>query len=270
MRDPLDKFYTTIENSQYCLNTLNLEDYDLIVEPSAGNGSFSNRIKNCVAYDIAPEDNKILKQDFLSIDSDSFRMKHEKKKLLFVGNPPFGRRSMIAKKFIQKCIELGATTIAFILPDTFKKYTNQKIFGEEWRLVIQDDLPETFFDFQEEKIHIPCSWFVWTKDKGINPNKDLRKFPPKPTNDFKFLSRGDLDADYTINGNNGKVKDLSEVTNSKAEHYIYVNDRSKVKETREIMSNFSYDFVSSVNGGVAWINKNDIIEKWNEQKNILL
>lgn len=41
-----------------------------------------------------------------------------------VTNPPFGVRSTLAKTFIKHSINLGAETIAFILPKTFNKRLN--------------------------------------------------------------------------------------------------------------------------------------------------
>jgi type I restriction-modification system DNA methylase subunit len=46
-----DKFYTKIEISKMCIDMLDLSEFDLVIEPSAGNGSFSKQIDNCIAYD---------------------------------------------------------------------------------------------------------------------------------------------------------------------------------------------------------------------------
>ena len=48
-KDELDRFYTLEPIVNKCLNLLSLEQYDCIIEPSAGNGSFSNKIKGCFA-----------------------------------------------------------------------------------------------------------------------------------------------------------------------------------------------------------------------------
>lgn len=67
------------------------------------------------------------------------------------------------------------------------------------------------------------------------------------------MSRGSDEADFSINGNNGKVKDLVSITNPKAEHYIRVTSRDTktIKEMRLLCSEFTYDFKSSLNGGNA-------------------
>ena len=67
-------------------------------------------------FDIDPKKNNIIKCDFLTIDHDIFSGKN----VLSIGNPPFGRNSSMALKFIKKSA-LFATTIAFILPKGFKK-----------------------------------------------------------------------------------------------------------------------------------------------------
>ena len=49
----LDQFFTTPEVAQECIQLIdNLDKYETIIEPSAGNGSFSKLIPNCTAYDI--------------------------------------------------------------------------------------------------------------------------------------------------------------------------------------------------------------------------
>jgi len=82
-----------------------------IIEPSAGNGSFSSQIENCIAYDIAPESSNIIEQDFLTLDLPY------KSNRLFIGNPPFGARNSLSISFFNKCCEMG-DYIAFILPIT--------------------------------------------------------------------------------------------------------------------------------------------------------
>ena len=109
---------------------------------------------------------------------------------------------------------------------------------------------------------MPSSFFIWTRREG---KIDLRKKEPKKNNDFVFLPRGDETADFTINGNSGKVKSLREVTNSKAEHYIKVKDGKDIEEVKERLDKTEFIFYSSVNGGVAWLSQKDIEEQYNER-----
>ena len=57
----IDKFYTQVEVAKECIDLVpDLDTYDLIIEPSAGDGSFSSQL-NCIAYDIEPENKNIIK-----------------------------------------------------------------------------------------------------------------------------------------------------------------------------------------------------------------
>ena len=51
--------------------TFHIEDKEQniteIIEHSAGNGSFSNQITNCIAYDLVPESDNIKTADFLDM-----------------------------------------------------------------------------------------------------------------------------------------------------------------------------------------------------------
>ena len=99
-----DKYYTPIELAKYCIDKtykiIGKENITEIIEPSAGNGSFSNQLE-CIAYDIFPEEDNIIKQDFLKLDLDY------KKGRLIIGNPPFGSRGNLISKFYNKSIELA-------------------------------------------------------------------------------------------------------------------------------------------------------------------
>lgn len=54
-----DKYYTKLDIAKKCINFTkeripNLDSY-ILLEPSAGNGSFSSQLQNCEAYDLYPE-----------------------------------------------------------------------------------------------------------------------------------------------------------------------------------------------------------------------
>ena len=42
----LDQYYTKKDIAQMCINTLDLSSYDLVIEPSAGEGAFYNLINH--------------------------------------------------------------------------------------------------------------------------------------------------------------------------------------------------------------------------------
>lgn len=258
MSEQLDKFYTKPEIAKNCiLKIQDIESYSLIIEPSAGNGSFSDLL-NCVAIDIEPENKNIKQQDWFDFK------KVENKRVLVIGNPPFGKRSSLAKKFIKHAITIGADTIAFILPETFSKLSNQSetIFPKNWKLILEENLPKKSFLIEGKEYHVPCRFYIWTKD---NVDINLRKVKLLESDDFSFLPRGSKDADFSINGNNGKIKEIHEITNPKAEHYIKAKNKTK-DELKNIFANLKYEFLSSVNGGNSWIGQQEILDAYYKNK----
>ena len=260
-KDNLDRFYTKQHVAeqcvQYLLSKLNKEYVNaLYIEPSAGGGSFldalhNNKVKNVIGYDIAPQREDIIQQDWFCFQCE------KKNKIVVIGNPPFGLRNSLAKRFIQHSIEIQADIVAFILPDVFKRYTNQKVF-EQYRLIDYFKLPDDSFIFQGRNYSVPCSFFILANDNNIMPKKDMKDIKVSQPQEYNFLKRGDLSADFVLNGNSGRVRTVEEVTNSKAEHYIKVFDRNRVENIKNIFMQLSFPHLSSCNGKNWWINQNDI------------
>lgn len=128
----LDKYYTPVDLAKRLINTtyevIGKENITRIIEPSAGNGSFSLQLPNCLAYDIEPEHESIIQADFLALD-----IPYERGTLV-IGNPPFGSKMNLAVQFYNKSVEI-ADYIAFILPisqlnNTIKLYKFDLIYSE--------------------------------------------------------------------------------------------------------------------------------------------
>ena len=110
-KDTLDKFYTQPKVAWECIEFLgNIADFDCIIEPSAGNGSFSNQIINCIAYDIQPDNEAIQQADWFLLEKEQFK---KYKNILVIGNPPFGQQNTLAIKFFNEAAKF-ANVIAFI------------------------------------------------------------------------------------------------------------------------------------------------------------
>jgi hypothetical protein len=159
-----DKFYTKPEAVKMCINLLpKITSRDIVIEPSAGNGSFSNILKtkfeNVVAIDIEPEEQGIITADFLTYD---FGDLEKYRKIHCVGNPPFGRQSSLARKFIKHASSF-CDTISFILPKSFKKETYIKTFPLNFHLVSQTELESNSYTVDDEDYSVPCVFQVWEK-----------------------------------------------------------------------------------------------------------
>lgn len=259
-----DKFYTNPKVVKELMKYVDLDAYDLIIEPSAGNGSFSNETKNhnSIALDLAPEAEGIIQQDwFLYSIPENFE------NVLIIGNPPFGERNKLSKEFIKHALSFSnVKTVAFVLPNVYKKHTNQKLFPKNWRLAQEIALPEDSFLLEGEPYHVPCSFFIFTQFKGL---KDLRfreeLYQTHP--DFSFSKEDDFDF-FVMGASPTVIKQKEEISPTNRGYYIKSNiDPEKLKRNIKNI-NWSAFGNSSANGGVSWFSKPEFIKIYDENKPI--
>lgn len=186
--DGFDKFYTKKEISKHCLDIVGSlykwEEWDMVIEPSAGNGSFLLQIptKKKIGMDILPEHRDIIKRDFFT-----YKSQDNHKKILVVGNPPFGKVSSIAIKFFNHASKI-ANTIAFILPRTFRRISIQNKLNRNFHLLYDKEIPVNPCSF-EPNMSVKCCFQVWQK-------KDIKREIVKLVtshNDWVFLKFGNKD-----------------------------------------------------------------------------
>lgn len=258
----LDKFYTKESVAIDLIKYLDLEKYDLIIEPSAGGGSFSRNLPKdkLIALDINPESPEIIEKDWFSYEID-----RNKKNVLLIGNPPFGNRNNLSKGFISHALLYNnVDTIAFVLPNVFKKHTNQNIFPENWRLAKIVDLPVDSFLLEGVDYNVPCSFFIWTKNAGINDfsfNEELYKEHP----DFSFVKKEE--ADFFILGASPKrIKNINDVESTNRGYYIKSN--ISIERLKSYFENINWSEYgnSSANGGVSWYSKPELIKVYEDNK----
>jgi predicted RNA methylase len=260
-RKPLDKFYTKSEIALQCIQQfkahVNVTDNDLVVEPSAGNGSFSNvlihEFKHVRSYDIEPEHPLILQQDFLELDvtalSQSFPNIH------VIGNPPFGRQSGHAKRFIKKCSTF-ANTISFILPKSFKKESMQNAFPLQYHLKHEHDIETNSFLIDSKEHNVPCIFQVWIR---LSIPRSIQNYTMP--NCVTFVSKDDVPdiAFRRVGFYAGKICDQNIDNKSAQSHYFLKFSENKYKELFiEKMKLLSFTFNNTV--GPRSVSKKELIK----------
>lgn len=219
----LDQFYTNTKIALSCYTEIkkiiNLENYFLF-EPSAGTGSFSSLFhKNSLSIDLEPKEKKIKQQDFLTLDISIF----ENKKVITIGNPPFGKNSTLAIKFFNKC-SLFSEYICFIVPKTFKKKSVINKLNKNMFLIIEKDLEKKAFIFKEKEYEVPCVFQIWKKE-----NKNREKEIIKVKSSY-FIFTNKNEADYAIRrvgGLAGKV--IENFKEYKEPSHYYIKSSEKIK-----------------------------------------
>lgn len=210
-----DKYYTPVGLAKHCIDKtyeiIGIDNITEIIEPSAGNGSFLNHLpKDTLAYDLYPEDDRIVEQDFLKLELD-----HQKGRLI-IGNPPYGRCLSLAQKFYKKSVEIG-DYISFILP--ISQLNNiQSMY--EFDLVHSEDLDIECYS----GINLHCCLNIYKRNAN-----GLKKPTKIKLRDIKIIrqdSKGYKDKEFDIrmcywgNGSAGKI--LSPEESYSAEYKIQI------------------------------------------------
>lgn len=179
-----DQFYTDEQYAKkFIMKTQelcgSLEQFALIIEPSAGTGSFLKHLpQNKIGFDIDPKDTGIIQKNF-------FDVIYESDNILVIGNPPFGRVSSLAIKFFNHASNF-ANVIAFILPQTFQRISIQNKLNLNFHLLYNEDINECIFI---PKMSAKCCFQIWIKRKEMRIKIQL----PIKHKDWVFLNFGPLD-----------------------------------------------------------------------------
>jgi len=254
----LDKFYTNPEYSKKCIDKVtelyDITKWDLVVEPSAGNGSFLNQIpcRTKIGIDISPEHSDIVKQDFF----DYVPTLGAAGNILVIGNPPFGAVSSLAIKFFNHSAK-WANVIAFIIPRTFRKISVQNKLDPRFHLVYDEETPTKPCCFSPPMM-VKCCFQIWEKKDVNRPIIDL----PTTHADWEFLGFGPkdengqptppLNADFAMRAYGGKIGEIKTAglneLRPKSWHWFKTTATKTATKTTELIRRFrQLDYSNSLN-----------------------
>jgi hypothetical protein len=262
-RNVIDKYYTKTSIVSLCMeniiSVLQIDTNDCLIEPSAGGGAFIGALqslsKHCYFYDIAPENDAIVKQDFLSLDQSTVWDKYDK--VHIIGNPPFGRQSSMAIKFIKKACGFGHS-VSFILPKSFKKESLKRAFPANFHLLREIDIPCNAFLVDGAEHDVPCIMQVWLKRDYVRDV--VCKLEPMH---FAFVKKSEEpDISFRRVGVNAGKMSIDVDEKSEQSHYFikFTNNRP-LSENLEQLSKITYAFDNTV--GPKSISKQELIAHFN-------
>lgn len=168
MKRQVDKeqFFTPPHVAESCValarSTVDFGKFDVIVEPSAGLGTFLDLlpVERRIGIDIDPQRSDLIAADFLG-----WHPQKDAGPTLVIGNPPFGQRGALAVAFIRHACSF-ADTVAFILPRSFRKYTFQNRIPREFHLQASLDCDE-FVTAEGSVVNVKTVFQVWTKQEQL-------------------------------------------------------------------------------------------------------
>jgi hypothetical protein len=163
-----------------------------VVEPSVGGGAFIEDEDGIVAFDMKPEWFGAQEIDSTHpIFHDILRQQMERmgvSDMLFIGNPPFGKRGALALKFVNGFLDVGGV-VAFILPNLFRRWSAQSQIKPHARLLMDLDVPRGAFQLPDGTPYdVGCCFQVWSVRRADRQRlcSRLNNPPPATHPDFKM------------------------------------------------------------------------------------
>jgi hypothetical protein len=262
-RNTIDKYYTNPSVVDQCIELVKkyivISNDDLIIEPSAGNGAFIEHIKklssNYKFYDLEPEHAEIATQDFLEFTY--LKLKKKFANIHIIGNPPFGRQSSMAIKFVKQCC-LFSNSISFILPKSFKKDSMKKSFDLNYHLLCEIDLPENSFLVNNTASDVPCIFQIWQHTEEIR-DEVVKRMPVN----FKFVKKEDIPdiSVRRIGVNAGMISKEIDNKSVQSHYFIKFTNNKPIDENIQKLNSIGFNFNNTV--GPKSISKQELIAEFN-------
>jgi len=256
-----EAYFTSAQVAQKCVDVVDrafeLSAFDVIVEPSAGDGAFLKLLPEGkrIGVDVAPQIAEVVEADFLQwkpATSD---------RVLTIGNPPFGARASLAVKFIAYAAEFS-DVIAFILPMSFNKYTFKNRVPLNFHLVDSMNISDEF-SLDGQDVPINTVFQIWekrdelrTKEIGArtHPDFDMRHAHLSRVTPRQLLELQAYDFAIAQVGNNFAPRDPGGIV--KGSYWFIKANAPQVKERFECLD---FTFLDGMNLAHKSLSKADII-----------
>jgi len=148
-----EKIYTKEEVALDIISCIqNIEQYDLIIDPFAGSGSFSRQIKGGLGYDIMPDHPSIIEKDFFTFEPFN-------RKVLIITWTPYGRTYDFIIKFVKHLETLNVYHIGILFDpnmDTLFRFFKPI----KWKLLFKKYLGNDMSTFMGESTSMDTAFFL--------------------------------------------------------------------------------------------------------------
>lgn len=258
----LDQFYTRPEVAAWCVDlTLKIvgsfkKSEALYIEPSAGAGAFLDVLPHPrLGIDVAPAQKhaEIIKGDFLQWAPS----RQEKRKIIVVGNPPFGKNASMALRFLNHAASF-AHYVAFILPRTFEKRSLQARIQEGWELAYQAEMNPDSFLHEGLPYKVPVVFQIWKKTGLGRKARSSQMTHP----DFVFVKKPS-EADFAFQRVGARAGLVSKegLKKSPQSHY-FIKAKSKKINVMAILSRIDWTSIKHRTAGNPSIGKAELIDEY--------
>jgi hypothetical protein len=254
----LDQFYTNPVYAEQFLNTvantIDLDLYDHILEPSAGTGSFYNLLDATkrIGLDLEPKAAGVVKTDFFDW------MPPMAKKIITIGNPPFGKNAALAVKFFNRAAEFS-DVIAFVIPKTFRKASIINRLNNKLHMIHDETVPDHSFIFNGATYNVPCAGQIWQRRE--NPREKIITLKLEQIRTwFELVEPGASDfAIQRVGGRAGLIRIADRLNFSAESHYFIQAHDARVLP---VFQKINFDTVKFNTAGNPSVSPSELIELW--------
>lgn len=253
----LDQFYTDPAYAQQFLTTIaqtvNLDQFDHVLEPSAGTGSFYNLLDNDrrIGLDLEPKAQGIVKTDF-------FDWTPPAGKIITIGNPPFGKNAALAVKFFNRAAEFS-DVIAFVIPKTFRKASIINRLNANFHMIHDETVPDHSFIFNGASYNVPCAGQIWQR-KATPREKIITLKLSQIRSWFELVEPALSDfAIQRVGGRAGLIR-LADRMNFSAESHYFIQAHDP--RVLPVFQQVDFDTVKFNTAGNPSVSPSELIELW--------
>lgn len=266
----LEQFYTCRELAKGCVAAVveryELGSFDLIVEPSAGDGAFFHLLPESrrLGLDLAPQGTGILEQDFFE-----WEPAEGSAEILMIGNPLFGQRGKLAVAFLNRACRFSRV-VAFILPRSFRKDTFMNRVDRDFHLVGQFDC-SAFRSPSGGEMSIKAVFQIWERGEEARPM--IRRETSHQDFELKHahlsrtspaeLARIRENYDFAIPQVGSKFKPRRIDGLDSGSHWFV---KIRKPAAAEIFEDLDFSFLDGLNLSFTSLSKKDIIQAYREAR----
>lgn len=254
----LDQFYTDPAYAQQFFNEIaqiiDLDQFDHVLEPSAGTGSFYNLMDPAcrIGLDLEPKAAGIIKTDFFDWTPP------KDKRIVTIGNPPFGKSAGLAIKFFNRAAEFS-DVIAFVIPRTFRKASVINRLNKNFHCIYDETVPDHSFIFNGSSYNVPCAAQIWQRQDKKRERIVTLKL--EQISDWFELVKPAL-SDFAIQrvgGRAGLIRTTDRMNFSAESHYFI---RAHDLRVLPVFQNVDFDTVKFNTAGNPSVSPSELIELW--------
>lgn len=284
LNQELDKYYTKEDVAKDCYEHLKIvlknigidPSTSLFIEPSAGSGAFLRQIEEeCIGFDIAPATDEIIRNDFLSQSIfDHLTPTQKQKQIIFIGNPPFGKKASLAIEFVNRALT-ESNLVAFIVPVQFRKWSAQSKVNKNAKLLFDMTLADNSFELVGKDYDVRCCFQVWGVGFEDEADKRINEKPSTSHADFEIYQYNrtqlaekyfDFDWDFAVprqGYQDYSRKEFSKEACERKQQWVFF----KAKNKKTLKRLLALDFVklSRKNIGTPGFGKADVIAEYMER-----